>query len=78
MKNNIVPVLKKRYNRHRKKIITIEEYFKGRSVKQCLKYTKIFNRNLQELNNTAMQIETIIGKEITDHERINGFELGGE
>ena len=78
MKNNILPVLKMRYNRHIKKIMTIKEYFKGRSVKQCLKYTEIFNQNLQDLNNIAIQIEKIIGKEITYHERINGFELGGE
>jgi hypothetical protein len=78
MKNDILPVLKMRYNRAIKKSMTIKEYFKGRSVEQCLKYTKIFNQNLQELNNIEIQIQMITGKEITDHERINGFELGGE
>lgn len=78
MNNNILPVLKMRYNRHIKRNMTIREYFKTHNVRECLKYLQILNQGLQELNNIALQIETVIGKEITDHERIKGFKLGGE
>lgn len=78
MKNNILPVLKMRYNRHIKKVMTIKEYFKDHTVGECIKYTKILNHNLQELSNIAMQIESVIDGKITDHERNYGFELRGE
>jgi hypothetical protein len=78
MKSNILTILKMRYNRHVKRNSTVKEYFKNHTVKECLKYFEIFNQCLQELNILASQIEAVIGTQITDHERINGFELGGD
>lgn len=78
MKNDILPVLKMRYNKCIKRNKAAEEYFKTHTVEECLKYLNLFNQVTQDISNLIIQIEEIMGKKMTHYEKINGFKLGGD
>lgn len=71
-------LLKQKYNYNLNRNRNAEEYFTTHTVAECEKYLKLFNQVTQELSNLMFQIEAIIGKKMTEYEKINGFKAGGE
>lgn len=85
MKNDVLLILKQRYNTCLIRNRNAEEYFKTHTVEECLNKSykngtplDIFNQVVKELSNMIIQIETIMGKNMTTYEKLNGFKLGGE
>ena len=75
MKNNVLPILKQRYNACLIRNRNAEEYFKTHTVAECEKYQKLFNQVTSELSNSIIQIETTMGKKMTTYEKLNGFKI---
>lgn len=86
MKNDILPVLKMRYNKCLKRNRAAEEYFKTHTVEECLgtfknKYGEEivildwFNKLVNELSLLIIQIEVAMEQHMTEYEKLNGFKL---
>ena len=67
-------LLKKEYNRMLKRNKNAEEFFKTKSVAECLRYLNLFNEITIELSRLAFSIEYITGDELDYDVKINGFE----
>ena len=70
-------LLKKEYNRMLKRNKNAEEFFKTKSIAECLKYLNLFNEVTQELGRLIFIIEYIIGEELDYDVKINGFKEVG-
>lgn len=70
-------LLKKEYNRMLKRNKNAEEFFKTKSVTECLKYLNLFNEVTQELGRLIFIIEYITGEELDYEVKINGFKEVG-
>lgn len=65
--------LKKQYNRMLKRNKNAEEFFRTKSVAECLRYLNLFNEITQELSRIIFIVEYITGEEIDYYTKINGF-----
>lgn len=77
--------LKKKYNEGLVRNKNAEEYFKTHTIEECSKKFKVkntmmtafdvFNDVVKNLSELMFKIEDITGKELTEHEKFNGFKL---
>ncbi|NOW86760.1 hypothetical protein B0H39_004641 [Clostridium beijerinckii] len=66
-------LLKKKYNRTLIRSKNAEEFFRTKSIAECLRYLNLFNEITQELGKLIFLIEYIIGQELDYETKINGF-----
>lgn len=71
-------LLKKEYNRLLKRNKNAEEFFKTKSIAECLKYLNLFNEVTQELGRLIFIIEYITGEELDYDVKLNGFKDVGK
>lgn len=88
MKNDVLLTLRIRYNKCLERNRKAEYYLKTHTVKECLGSIKkkngeeiiildVFNEVVRDLSNLIIEIEKVMGKNMTTYERLNGFKLGG-
>ncbi|KIL06929.1 hypothetical protein SR42_15305 [Clostridium botulinum] len=73
MEKQQLTFLKKKYNEKLERNKNAEEYFKTHTVKECIKYLSLFNTVTRELSNLIVEIESLTGRKMTGHEKLNGF-----
>lgn len=50
-----------------------EEYFKNRTVEECLQALELFNDITVQLSRLRKEIEPLLNREMTEEEIFNGF-----
>lgn len=66
--------LKKDYNEKLARNKNAEEYFKTHTVKECMKYLKLFNKVTADLGELIIKYKELTGKEMSRKEILGGFE----
>ncbi|MBW6409007.1 hypothetical protein [Clostridium weizhouense] len=75
MEKQQLTFLKKKYNYNLNRNRDAEKYFRTHTIEECMKYLSLFNTVTRELSNLIIEIESLIGRKMTEYERINGFNL---
>lgn len=65
--------LKRHYNKLLIRNKKAEEFFRTRSVSECMKYLDLFNDVTRQLSGTIFFIELLTGEELSHEQKINGF-----
>lgn len=65
--------LKRHYNKLLIRDKKAEEFFRARSVIECMKYLDLFNDVTRQLSGIIFFIEFLTGEELSHEQKINGF-----
>lgn len=65
--------LKDQYNKLLIRNKKAEEFFRTRSVSECIKYLDLFNDVTRQLSGIIFFIEFLTGEELSQEQKINGF-----
>lgn len=66
-------LLKKKYNKTLERSKNAEEFFRTKSIAECLRYLNLFNKITQDLGILIFLIEYITGQELDYNTKMNGF-----
>lgn len=65
--------LMEQYNKLIKRHTNAEEYFRTKTVEECLQALELFNDITVKLSRLRKEIEPLLGREFTQEEIWNGF-----
>lgn len=72
---DLLKILKQRYNYSLKRNKKAEEYFNAHTVEECERYKELFDNLTKELSIAKIYIEILLKRKITKDEVLNGFKL---
>lgn len=67
--------LKQEYNQYMIRNKKAEEYFKTRTIQECLDAVDLFNEITKKLSNLRTELEVLINRPMTEKEIWNGFDV---